>query len=116
MRWIKPVLKNSLTAALGAPAAVSPEADVEQARSALLHALGEEGARLNPRLRHRLRHQGDPQALWYARSEVMAVLSQLHGEAHAVRVVQRLTPVFRGLVPRSLLDSCRLDSRLPRRA
>ncbi len=108
MRWFKPVLRNSLSAVLGSESKPVPGAALESARSALLQALGDEGARMNPRLQRRLQHHGDPQALWYARSEVMAVLSQLHGEAHAVQVVKRLTPVFEGILPKSLVASCRI--------
>ena len=74
----------------------------------MLNALGSEGAELNPRLRHRLLYLHDAQALWYARSEMVAVLSHLHGEAHAVETVQNLSPVFQGLLPKSMLDACRM--------
>jgi hypothetical protein len=34
-------------------------------------------------------------------------LSQLHGEQQAVAMVKDLSPQFRGLLPKSLLDACR---------
>ena len=77
-------------------------------RRAMLDALGPQGAELNPRLKHRLMYLSDANALWYARSEMVNVLSRLHGEARAVETVIRLTPVFQGLVPKSLMDACRL--------
>lgn len=108
MRWMKPGLRNTISALLGTEIRKdSPEA-LEPVRVAMLSALGEEGAAINPRLKHRLMYLHDAHALWYARSEMVAVLSRLHGEAKAVDTVIRLSPVFRGLVPNSLMESCRL--------
>lgn len=108
MRWMKPGLRNTISALLGAEIRKdSPEA-LEPVRVAMLSALGEEGAAINPRLKHRLMYLHDAHALWYARSEMVAVLSRLHGEAKAVDTVIGLSPVFRGLVPNSLMESCRL--------
>jgi hypothetical protein len=36
------------------------------------------------------------------------VLSRLHGEAKAVDTVIGLSPVFQGLLPKSMMDSCRM--------
>lgn len=108
MRWMKPGLRNTISALLGTEVRKdSPEA-LEPVRLAMLSALGEEGAAINPRLKHRLMYLHDAHALWYARSEMVAVLSRLHGEAKAVDTVIGLSPVFRGLVPNSLMESCRL--------
>lgn len=108
MRWMKPGLRNTISALLGTEVrSTSPEA-LEPVRRAMLDALGPQGAELNPRLKHRLMYLSDAHALWYARSEMVNVLSLLHGEARAVETVIRLTPVFQGLVPKSLMDACRL--------
>lgn len=108
MRWIKLGLRNSISALLGAEVRKdSPEA-LEPVRQAMLAALGEEGAEINPRLKHRLMYLHDAHALWFARSEMVAVLSHLHGEAKAVDTVIGLSPFFQGLLPRSLMDSCRM--------
>ena len=56
-------------------------------------------------LSRKLRSLHDAPALWYARAERVAALSALHGEAKAVTMVQSLTPVFKGLVPKSLMDA-----------
>ena len=85
----------------------SPET-LEPVRQAMLAALGEDGAILNPRLKHRLMYLHDVHALWYARSEMVSVLSRLHGEAVAVDTVMGLSSVFQGLVPKSMMDSCRV--------
>lgn len=107
MRWIKPGLRNSISALLSSEARqASPEA-LEPVRLALLAVLGKEGARINPRLHSRLLYLHDAQALWYARSEVVATLCELHGEGYAVNMVQEITPMFRGLLPKSLTDAAR---------
>ena len=108
MRLMKPGLRNTISALLGTEVrGHSPEA-LEPVRRAMLDALGPQGAELNPRLKHRLMYLSDAHALWYARAEMVNVLSRLHGEARAVETVIRLTPVFQGLVPKSLMDACRL--------
>lgn len=108
MRWFKPGIRNSISALLGSEVRKdSPEA-LEPVRKAMLAALGTEGAMASPQLTRRLNYLGDAHALWFARSEMMAVLSQLHGEAKAVDTLHNLSPVFRGLLPNSLIDSCRL--------
>lgn len=108
MRWFKPGIRNSISALLGSEVRKdSPEA-LEPARKAMLAALGDDGALLSPQLTRRLNYLGDAHALWFARSEMMAVLSQLHGEAKAVDKMQDLSEAFRGLLPKSLIDSCRL--------
>ncbi|GLS13002.1 MULTISPECIES: hypothetical protein [Hydrogenophaga] len=108
MRWTKPGIRNTISALLGGDERkTSPEA-LEPVRQAMLRALGEDGAQLNPQLHRRLQYLHDAHALWYARAEMVAVLSRLHGEAVAVGTVRQLTPVFHGLIPRSLIDACRL--------
>jgi hypothetical protein len=107
MRWIKPGLRHSISALLSSEARqTSPEA-LEPVRLAMLDVLGREGAVLNPRLHERLMYLHDAHALWYARSEVVATLCKLHGEAHAVTTVQEITPLFRGLLPKSLTEAQR---------
>lgn len=108
MRWWKPGIRNSISAFLGSePRCASPES-LEPVRQAMLNALGENGARMNPQLSRRLSYLPDAQGLWYARAEVVSVLSHLYGEAKAVEMVQRLSPAFKGLLPKSIMDSCRL--------
>lgn len=107
MRWIKPSLRHSISALLGHEIRKHSPESLEPVRQAMLSALGEAGAQANPRLKHRLMYVHDAHALWYARAEMVAVLSRLHGEARAVDAVRNLTPVFEGLLPRSLMESTR---------
>lgn len=108
MRWFKPGLRHSISAFLGTEVRRgSPEA-LEPVRQAMLAALGDEGATLNPQLSRRLQYLPDANALWFARAEMVAALSRIHGEAKAVDIVQELSPAFRGLLPKSLMDAGRL--------
>ena len=107
MRRIKPSLRHSISALLGNEVRKHSPESLEPVRQAMLAALGDDGARANPRLKHRLMYVHDAHALWYARSEMVAVLSRLHGEAKAVDVVRQLTPAFHGLLPKSLMEAAR---------
>lgn len=107
MRWIKPSLRHSISALLGNEVRKHSPESLEPVRQAMLTALGEEGAKANPRLKHRLMYVHDVHALWFARAEMVAVLSRVHGEAKAVDLVRSLSPVFQGLLPKSLMESAR---------
>ncbi|AOW13425.1 hypothetical protein LPB72_10380 [Hydrogenophaga crassostreae] len=109
MRWIKPSLRNSISALLSSEARQSSPEALEPVRLAMLNVLGREGAVLNPRLHERLMYLHDAHALWYARSDVVATLCKLHGEAHAVSKVHEITPLFRGLLPKSLTETARMQ-------
>ncbi len=111
MRWFKPVLRNSISALLGSEVRTQSPESLEPVRQAMLAALGDEGSKLSPGLKHRLSYLPDAHGLWFARSEMVAVLSRLHGEAHAVHTVRALSPAFAGLLPRSLVESA---NRAPR--
>ena len=49
-----------------------------------------------------MRYANDIQGLWYLRGDVLAALASVHGESKARQKLQRITPMFRGLVPGSL--------------
>ncbi len=103
MRWFKPNLKSSLYALLGHDAAPEPErGSVDRIRGCMIELLGEYGQTHHAKLVQRLRYACEPQALWYARSELMAALAAVHGEARARKQVEGLTPLFGGLLPDSL--------------
>lgn len=108
MRWIKPNLRHSISALLGHEVRKHSPESLEPVRQAMLDALGEEGAQINPKLKHRLMYLHDANALWYARSDMMAVLSRLHGEAKAAEAVRKISPAFHGLIPKSMMTPRRM--------
>ncbi len=107
MRWIKPVIRHSISALLGTEARKHSPESLESVRQAMLAVLGPDGAACSPQLRRRLQYLHDVQALWYVRSEMVSVLSGLHGEAKAVDMVRSLTPLFEGRLPAAMLESAR---------
>lgn len=108
MRWIKPVIRHSISALLGSDIRRHAPESLEPVRRAMLNTLGEDGAQASPRLMRRLMYVHDAHALWFARTDMLAVLSRLHGEAKAVDAVRSLSPVFEGLLPRSMMETPRM--------
>ena len=105
MRWFKPNLKSSIYALLGhgpAPSALHLDAAMDDIRQAMLALLGSQGVAQHPLLVRRLRYAGDVQALWYARSDLMAALAASQGEAKARQAVEQVSVLFKGLLPESL--------------
>ncbi len=49
----------------------------------------------------------DVQSLWEARSELLRLIADRHGEMAARKTLDGITEMFRGLVPHSLLPSRR---------
>lgn len=107
MRWIKPTIRHSISALLGADTRKHSPESLESVRQAMLAVLGPDGAALNPPLHRRLQYLHDVHALWYVRAEMVSVLSGLHGEARAVDMVRGLTPLFEGRLPAAMLESAR---------
>lgn len=104
MRWIKPDLKSSLLGLLhgGEVTPSSLEKRTESIRQLMLNELGEFGEKHYPKIALRVRYAQDAQGLWYARGDVMAVLSAMQGETIARQKVSGITKMFDGLLPGSL--------------
>jgi hypothetical protein len=107
MRWFKPNIRSSFYALL---ALVHPqdaestvrEYSIESIREAMLELVGEEGESAFPHVARRIHYALDVQALWYLRGDVMAVLSNRHGEAVALEKLDTLTEMFEEFLPRGL--------------
>ena len=106
MGWIKENLRNSIYGLLGNPASPSDsvlETGCEDIREAMLAALADGGAsREFANVTRRVRYANDIQALWYLRGDLLAALASRHGEMAARQKLQRITQMFRGLLPGSL--------------
>ena len=105
MRWNKPNLRNSLHDLLGRDKPSSTawvrHPGMEDIRRAMLQSLtgitGCEVARMNMRLRY----AADIEALWYLRSDLFSMLVPLRGEPAAHRVMDEVTLLFQGQLPRA---------------
>jgi hypothetical protein len=78
-----------------------PTITIEDIRSAMLEMAGkptEDSAVLV----RRIRYSADPQALWFLRSELMALLARKEGEARARVELEVLSDMFRELLPSGL--------------
>jgi hypothetical protein len=114
MRWLKPGLRNSISALLGSEMYPQSPELLEPVRQAMLDALGDEGSKLSPGLRRRLSYLPDAHALWCVRPEMVAVLSRVHGEVQAIDTVRALSPVFAGLLPRQPHRICQPNPEINR--
>ena len=105
MRWFKGSIRQSIYGLLGNPVLPSESVletgteDIREAMLALLHAAG---GREFANVTRRVRYANDVQALWYLRGDLLAALATVHGEMEARQKVQRVTQMFRGLLPGSL--------------
>ena len=107
MRNFIPHLKNSCLSLLGL-AEVTPEIRsdrTEDIRELMLTELGDFGEKNFPGVARRVRYATDVQGLWYARSDVMAILASTHGEAVAGKKIAEISHRFKGLLPSSLTAS-----------
>ncbi len=106
MRWNKPTLRNNLHDLLGRDKPSSTawvhNQGLEEVRRAMLHSLagltGSDVARMNMRLRY----AGDIEALWYLRTDLLHTLVPLRGEQAAQGVINHVTQLFQGQLPRAL--------------
>ena len=68
----------------------------------MLHEMGDYGEKKFPAIARRVRYAPDVQGLWYARSDVMAILANTHGETIAREKIANISDRFNGLLPKSL--------------
>ena len=101
-----PQFKTSCMAMLGlsepAPAAIDDR--IEVIRKLMLDELGDYGEKKFPAVVRRVRFAQDVQALWYARSDVMAILANTYGESIAREKVACISGRFKGLLPKALMQ------------
>lgn len=99
-----PQLKTSymalLTRSENTPEALTDR--TESIRQLMLRELGEYGEKKFPAVTRRVRYAPDVQGLWYARSDVMAILANTYGETVAREKIAHISGRFNGLLPKSL--------------
>ena len=106
MRWNKPNFRSSLHDLLGRdkPSSTAWVRDqgLEDVRRAMLQCLGGLAGCEVARMNLRLRYAADIEALWYLRSDLFGTLVPLHGETGARQVIDRITALFQGQLPRTV--------------
>ncbi|MBV8620102.1 MAG: hypothetical protein JOY84_14640 [Curvibacter sp.] len=83
---------------------------LESVREAMLVSLGTADHENAKAVVQRIRYAADPDSLWYLRGDLLAALASTQGEQAARLHLRNITPLFEGLLPRSLTR----DSRFPR--
>ena len=113
MPTFMPQLRSSYMALLGRvdPTPKALDARTEIIRELMLHALGDYGEKKFPAIARRVRYAPDVQGLWYARSDVMAILANTHGETVAREKIADISGRFNGLLPKSLTGKVSFKSR-----
>ena len=113
MPTFAPQIRSSLMALLGRtePTPQDISARVEVIRELMLFELGDYGEKKFPTVARRVRFAPDVQGLWYARSDVMAILANTHGETVAREKVADISTRFQGLLPKSLTNKTGFKSR-----
>ena len=101
---LMPRLRTSCMALLGRvdPTPEAMTVRTEGIRELMLHELGDYGEKKFPAVARRVRYAPDVQGLWYARSDVMAILANTHGETVAREKIAYISTRFAGLLPQSL--------------
>ena len=99
-----PQLRNSCMTLLGRtePTPQVLNARIEVIREMMLQELGDYGEKKFPAVARRIRYAPDVQGLWYARSDVMAILANTYGEMVAREKIAKISGRFNGLLPKSL--------------
>lgn len=108
-----PQLRSSFMALLGRtePTPQALNARTEIIRELMLHELGDYGEKKFPAVARRVRYAPDVQGLWYARSDVMAILANTYGETVAREKIANISGRFNGLLPKSLTNKIGFRSR-----
>ena len=107
---VRNTLGDSIRAMLGIkPPPPSPQA-VAAIREAMLRLLGEDAYARHPQHHTRLHQIHDAQGLWHARVELYAHLCEQFDEPHARECLASLMPLFKGQIPKALLDSADMGS------
>jgi hypothetical protein len=107
MFWIRSGLHSiSISDWLTAGPAVVPDASaaLEDARDAMLEALGDAGRRKRATLGLRIQTAQDAASLWALRPDVMTVACQIYGESDARKRLAVATASFQGLVPEAAVS------------
>nr|WP_315204427.1 hypothetical protein [uncultured Albidiferax sp.] len=107
MAWDSTSIKNSLYSMLGVDTTrvdAGRAQQLEQVRSAMLECLEDVEGFDGPLLRRRVAYAKDVQTLWFLRSDLMGVLASRAGEGAARAQMDKMAPLFQGLLPKGLVS------------
>lgn len=112
MRWFKPNLRSSIWALFGggtqarqdeAPTDFQPHVSIEDIRKRMLQLASHgDGGRQAEQVVRRIRYASDVEALYFIRSELMALLATIHGEEVALDAIDAVSEMFEDLLPEGL--------------
>ena len=91
--------------AFGRAAETATERDrlaLERVRAHMLELLSRHEGASFYRVAERIRYADEMESLWYLRQDLMAALSEVHGEVVARQRVTPLNALFKGLLPAAL--------------
>jgi hypothetical protein len=105
--WSPSGLRSSFMALFSTSTAPEPSREEAKERLDLIRRRMTElasscGGRASAGLAMRVHYTIDPQALWFMRSELMAMLAVSRGEQAAREAIEQLSAMFAGLLPRGL--------------
>jgi hypothetical protein len=80
----------------------SEAARIADIRQAMLESLGPEGRKRHPYLEQRILLASGVPALWFLRPELLMVLAADHGEQAARELVDEISALFDGLLPKGM--------------
>ena len=78
------------------------EGPIEDIQSSMLAAMSDATDNASARMVQRIEYADDIQALWYMRSDLMAIVARKHGEAAAREKLEGITRMFKTVLPQAL--------------
>ena len=105
MRWKSSNLITGVQSLFGNIASRSESmsaSSIDSIREAMLEALGVLGTSHYPVIDLRVRYASDIQDLWYLRGDMMAALATQEGEVSARVKLEKISEMFRGLLPNGM--------------
>lgn len=97
-------LLSTLQGAITRRASATPSLSdrLEEIRQAMLDGLEDAGGRPFARIERRVLFAPDAESLWYLRPELLMVIASMRGEMAARQLLEQISPMFTGLLPKGL--------------
>ncbi|MDQ8017199.1 MAG: hypothetical protein AAGD03_09535 [Bordetella sp.] len=79
------------------------ERKIQHVRDAMLQLLQRHEGQSFHRVAQRIQYADEMECLWYLRQDMLAALSEVHGEARARREMRQINDLFKGLLPHAMV-------------